>query len=242
MKILVVEDEAPTAAFLRRGLTEEGYAVDVATDAREADAALCVYAYDVMLLDVMLPGEDGFALCRRWRAQGVTAPILFLTARDETTDRVAGLDSGGDDYLVKPFAFEELLARVRALMRRGSLAAHSPEIRVGDLTIDTNRRRVQRAGRAIVLTVREYQLLEYLARNAEKVISRTTLWEHVWESWAEPDSNVVDVYVRYLRNKLGRRPDLIHTVRGAGYVLSAEAPVHPDAEMFPGGPNGPEDS
>jgi len=223
VKILVVEDEAPTAAFLKRGLGEEGFAVDVARDAAAADESIGVYEYDVILLDVMLPGSDGFTLCRRWRERGLTVPILFLSAREDVADRVRGLDAGGDDYLVKPFAFAELLARVRALLRRPHAGSVAPEIAIGDLVIDTNRRHVTRGGAAIALTTREYQLLEFLARNAGKVVTRTALWEHVWESGSEPDSNVVDVYVRYLRNKLGREPDLIRTVRGGGYVLETAA-------------------
>jgi two-component system, OmpR family, copper resistance phosphate regulon response regulator CusR len=233
MKLLVVEDEETTAAFLRRGLTEEGWVVDVATDGDRAREAVAVYDYDAILLDVMLPGEDGFSLCRRWRAEGLTLPILFLTARDEIADRVEGLNLGADDYLVKPFAFEELLARVRALLRRGRNIAVPAEIRIGDLVIDTNRRRVERDGKRIPMTAREYQLLEYLARNAGKIVTRTALWDHVWESGAEPDSNVVDVYVRYLRNKLGRAPDLIETVRGAGYVLDAGSTAQQEPETEP---------
>lgn len=217
MKLLIVEDEAPTVAYLRRGLSEEGFTVDVATDGRQADKSVGIYRYDAILLDVMLPGADGFSLCRRWRAEGVTTPILFLTARDEVTDRVHGLNLGGDDYLVKPFAFEELLARVRALLRRR--AAGTAIFECGDLLIDTARRRVTRGGKAVPLTAREFQLLEYLAYHAGEVVTRTALWEHVWESDMEPDSNVVDVYVRYLRNKLGRDRDLIETVRGMGYIL-----------------------
>jgi two-component system, OmpR family, response regulator len=217
----VVEDEEVTASFLHRGLTEEGWAVDVAVDAEEAVLSAGVYDYDAILLDVMLPGEDGFALCRRWRADGMTTPILFLTARDEICDRVHGLDLGGDDYLVKPFAFDELVARVRALLRRGRAALTPPVLRIGGLAVDTNRRRVTRDERVVPLTAREYQLLEYLARNAGAVVTRTALWEHVWESGTEPDSNVVDVYIGYVRTKLGRAPDLIETVRGAGYVLTA---------------------
>lgn len=221
MKLLIVEDETPTTDFLRRGLSEEGFAVDVAGDAAAAEEQIAAYDYDAILLDVMLPGADGFTLCKRWREDGLTAPILFLTARDDVADRVRGLESGGDDYLVKPFAFAELLARVKALLRRPRSLVGAPEIRVGDLRIDTARRRVRRGERTIALSTREYQLLEYLARNTGRVVSRTALWEHVWESGAEPDSNVVDVYVRYLRNKLGRDPDLIRTVRGGGYVLEA---------------------
>ena len=225
MKILVVEDEAPTAAFLRRGLTEEGFAVDVAPDAASANDQVAENDYDAILLDVMLPGADGFTLCKQWRQDGVTTPILFLTARDDLADRVRGLDRGGDDYLVKPFAFAELLARVRALLRRPRAMTGTPELRVGDVVIDTSRRKVSRGGRPIELTTREYQLLEHLVRNAGKVVSRTALWNHVWESGAEPDSNVVNVYIRYLRNKLGRTPDLIRTVRGGGYVLKTEPPT-----------------
>ena len=225
MKLLIVEDEAPTVAFLRRGLTEEGFAVDVAPDAASANEQVAGNDYDAILLDVMLPGADGFTLCKRWRQDGVTTPILFLTARDDVADRIQGLDRGGDDYLVKPFAFAELLARVRALLRRPRATTGTPELRVGDIVIDTSRRKVSRGGRSIELTTREYQLLEHLVRNAGKVVSRTALWNHVWESGAEPDSNVVDVYIRYLRNKLGRTPDLIHTVRGGGYVLETEPPT-----------------
>ncbi len=219
VKLLVVEDEKPTAAFLRKGLSEEGFAVDTVADAQQADEAVKVYEYDAIVLDVMLPGGDGFSLCERWREAGVKTPILFLTARDDVADRVRGLDIGGDDYLVKPFSFAELLARVRALLRRGQSAAPSAVLCVSDLVIDTARRQVTRGGRALDLTMREYQLLEHLARHAGEVVTRTALWEHVWESHAVPDSNVVDVYVRYLRNKLGRDPDLIRTVRGGGYIL-----------------------
>lgn len=225
MKVLVVEDEAPTAAALKRGLGEEGFAVDVATDAPAADMAVRVNEYDAIVLDVRLPEGHGFALCRRWREAGIPTPILFLTACDEVADRVHGLDVGGDDYLVKPFAFEELLARVRALVRRGPAPYPSPELRVGDLVIDTARRRVARGDRVVPLTAREFQILEYLARNAGRLVTRTALWEHVWESDAVPDSNVVDVYVGYLRNKLRREPDLIRTVRGGGYILEAPDPA-----------------
>ena len=207
MKLLVVEDEKPTAAFLRRGLQEEGYAVDVASDAASADEAVRTFDFDAIVLDVMLPGGDGFSLCQRWRAAGVTTPILFLTARDDVADRVRGLDRGGDDYLVKPFAFAELLARLRALLRR-SASVHAPDVLTfGDLVIDTHRRQVTRGGQVIALTMREYQLFEYLVRHAGEVVTRTSLWEHVWDSHSVPDSNVVDVYIRYLRNKLGREPD-----------------------------------
>jgi two-component system copper resistance phosphate regulon response regulator CusR len=219
VKLLIVEDEVPTASYLRRGLIEEGFAVDVAANAPEADGEVAVNDYDVIVLDVMLPGGDGFTLCRRWRDGGLTTPILFLTARDEVSDRVHGLEMGGDDYLVKPFAFEELLARVRALVRRAHGMPAASLLRIGDLVIDTGRRQVRRQERIVPLTAREYQILEYLGFRAGQLVTRTSLWEHVWESGREPDSNVVDVYVRYLRNKLGRDPDLIETVRGMGYVL-----------------------
>jgi len=195
--------------------------VDVAHDAASASEAVAVHDYDVILLDVMLPGADGMSLCQRWREDGLTAAVLFLTARDDVADRVRGLEKGGDDYLVKPFAFAELLARVRALLRRPRTMTGPAELRIGDLVIDLERRRVSRRGKVVPLTAREYQLLECLARHPGKVMTRTALWEHVWESGAEPDSNVVDVYVRYLRNKLGRDPDLIRTVRGGGYILEA---------------------
>ena len=223
VKLLVVEDERPTAQFLQRGLSEEGFAVDVAADAHSADALVRAYDYDLIVLDVMLPGGDGFSLCQRWRAAGVNRPILFLTARDDVADRVRGLERGGDDYLVKPFAFAELLARVRALLRRGQTRPAAAELRVGDLVIDANRRQVTRRGRIVGLTMREYQLLEYLVHHAGRIVTRMHLWEHVWESHSVPDSNVIDVYVRYLRNKLGRNPDLIKTVRGGGYVLQTSS-------------------
>lgn len=222
MKLLVVEDEAVAAAYLRRGLSEEGFALDWAATGEEASEAVAVYVYDAILLDVMLPGTDGFALCQNWRAAGVTTPILFLTARDDIADRVRGLDGGGDDYLVKPFAFEELLARLRVLLRRGTAAAGTALIKIGDLVMDTARRQVTRREVLVPLTAREYQLLEYMAHHAGEVVTRTALWEHVWESGMEPDSNVVDVYVRYLRNKLGRDRSLIETVRGMGYILHQE--------------------
>lgn len=230
MTVLVVEDEAPTVAFLRRGLEEEGFAVDAATTAADARIAVASGTYELIILDAMLPDGDGFALCRDWRAAGVATPILFLTARDEVRDRVRGLTLGGDDYLVKPFAFAELLARVQALRRRGGGAGDGAgwrTLRVGDLTLDLGRRSAQRRGVAIELTTREFQLLEYLARRSGRVVSRGELWDEVWGGGDEPDSNVVDVYIRYLRNKLGRDPDLIRTIRGGGYVLEGGAPPAP---------------
>lgn len=221
MKVLVVEDEQVAASFLQQGLREEGFAADVAATADQADEAISVYEYDVVLLDVMIPGGSGFDLCQKWRGEGLKTPILFLTARDDLSDKVRGLDQGGDDYLTKPFAFDELLARVRALIRRSSANVGDSLLRVGDLEIDLAAHRVVRSGREIVLTAREYQLLQYLALNAGKLVTRTQLWEHVWETGSEPDSNIVDVYIRYLRDKLGRDPDFIRTQRGAGYIFGS---------------------
>lgn len=219
MKILVVEDEAPTAAFLRKGLSEEGFVVDTAADAASADEAVSVNEYDAILLDVMLPGGNGFDLCQAWRRRGIGAPIVFLTARDEVQDRVRGLQQGGDDYLVKPFAFEELLARLHACLRRATVPPRLEPYACGDLTLDPATREVRLHGAPLELTAREYLLLEHLIRNAGRVVSRTELWEHVWESGAEPQSNVVDVYIGYLRHRLKDARHLLRTVRGAGYVL-----------------------
>ena len=219
MKILVVEDEPTAAAFLQKGLREEGFAVDVADRAQAACDAIAVYEYDAILLDVMIPGGNGFDLCSQWRSEGVKTPILFLTAREDVTDRVRGLDTGGDDYLTKPFAFEELLARVRALIRRSMSASAAATLQFGELVIDLPAHRATISGAEVPLTAREFQLLEFLAMNAGKLVTRIQLWEHVWETGYEPDSNVVDVYIGYLRDKLGRNPDYIRTQRGAGYVF-----------------------
>jgi two-component system copper resistance phosphate regulon response regulator CusR len=223
MKILVVEDEPVAAAFLSRGLREEGYAVDVAGTSADADRAVAVYEYDLIVLDVMIPGLDGFQLLTKWRGAGLSVPVLFLTARDDLPDRVRGLDLGGDDYLTKPFRFEELLARIRALLRRSTAVKSSAAYSVGDLEIDLAAHRVRRSGRDLDLTAREFQLLEFFVLHQGKLVTRTQLWEHVWESNAEPDSNVVDVYVRYLRDKLGRDREYIRTRRGAGYVFADPA-------------------
>jgi len=220
MKILVAEDELAMMKFLKRGLSEEGYAVDVATTSEEASLAVAISEYDLILLDVMLPGSTGFELCERWRMDGLETPVLFLTARDSVRDRVTGLDSGGDDYLTKPFAFEELLARVRALIRRKVPQRRHHIITCDDIEIDTASHVVKRRNEEILLTAREYQLLSFLVQNSPKVVSRSVLWEHVWETGSEPDSNVVDVYIRYLRDKLGRDRELIQTVRGAGYRIA----------------------
>jgi two-component system OmpR family response regulator len=223
MRVLVVEDEVKMAALLRRALEEEGYAVDVAGRADQAIWLGTENPYDAVLLDVMLPDGDGFAVCRQLREAGAWSPVLMLTARDAVGDRVAGLDAGADDYLTKPFSLAELMARMRALIRRG--AAPRPAIlRVGDLTLDPTTRTVARAGAPIELTPKEFALLEYLMRHVGEVLSRTRLIEHVWDFAYDGDSNVVDVYVRYLRNKVDRPfgRESIETVRGAGYRLREE--------------------
>jgi two-component system OmpR family response regulator len=219
----VVEDEVKMAGLLKRALEEEGYAVDVAARAEDALWLGTENPYDAVVLDVMLPDLDGFEVSRRLREAGRWSPVLMLTARDAVSDRVAGLDAGADDYLTKPFSFAELLARLRALTRRG--AAERPSVlRVGDLTLDPATRSVARAGTPIELTAREFSLLEYLLRHAGAVLTRTQLIEHVWDFAYEGDSNVVDVYIRYLRNKVDRPfgRGSIETVRGAGYRLREE--------------------
>ena len=220
MRILVVEDELKMAGLLRRGLEEEGYAVDVAATGSDAVWAATENPYDAILLDVMLPDVNGFEVCRRLRAAGRWAPVLMLTARTAVTDRVAGLDAGADDYLTKPFSFSELFARVRALVRRG--ATERPAVlEVGDLTLDPAARRVTRGDAAVELTAKEFALLEYFMRRPGEVLTRSRIIEHVWDFGYDGDSNVVDVYVRYLREKIDRpfRWDSIETVRGSGYRL-----------------------
>ncbi|HET8525703.1 MAG TPA: response regulator transcription factor [Actinomycetota bacterium] len=220
MRVLVVEDELKMAGLLKRALEEEGYAVDVAGRGEDALWFGTENPYDAIVLDVMLPDLDGFEVSRRLREAGRWSPVLMLTARDAVADRVAGLDAGADDYLTKPFSFAELLARLRALVRRGA-AERPPVLRVGDLSLDPARRTVTRDGTSIDLTAREFALLEYLMRRAGEVLTRTQLIEHVWDFAYDGDSNVVDVYIRYLRNKVDRPfgRDSIRTVRGAGYRL-----------------------
>ena len=223
MRLLLVEDEPKMAGAIARGLRREGYAVDVAGD---GDAALLnarVYEYDAVVLDVMIPGPNGFEVCRALRGEDHWPPVLMLTARDGVADRVQGLDSGADDYLVKPFAFGELLARLRALTRRRPVE-RPPVLRVADVELDPATHTVSRAGRRIDLSPREFAVLEYLMRHPGQVISRTRLIEHVWDENYYGSTNVVDVYVGYLRRKL-ERPfgrELIRTVRGAGYALGQE--------------------
>jgi two-component system, OmpR family, response regulator len=223
VRVLVVEDEVKMVRAIRRGLEHEGYAVDTAPDGDEGLYLATENPYDAVVLDVMLPGVDGLEVCRRLRARGRWAPVLLLTARDAVADRIGGLDAGADDYLVKPFAFGELLARLRALVRRG--AAERPAVlRAGDVVLDPAAHTVARAGRPVVLSAREFALLEFLMRHAGEVVTRTEVLEHVWDYGYDGLSNVVDVYVGYLRRKLeqpsGR--SLIRTVRGVGYALEPE--------------------
>jgi heavy metal response regulator len=220
MRILVVEDEEKVASFIRKGFEEEHYAVDVALDGEEGLLLAQINPYDLIVLDLMLPKLDGFRFLEQLRADSVGTPVLVLTARDTVTDKVRGLDLGADDYLTKPFAFAELLARVRALLRRGK-PQRSPVLKVADLTLDPAARRVVRAGQTIDLTAKEYALLEYFVRHAGHVLTRTMISEHVWDQSFDSYTNVIDVYVNYLRKKIdqGFEPKLIHTVRGVGYVL-----------------------
>jgi DNA-binding response OmpR family regulator len=224
MRLLVVEDYAPLLRSVSQGLREEGYAVDAAADGEEALSCLAAGPYDLVVLDIMLPKVDGLEVLRRMRAdkanQKDKAAVLLLTAKDQIPDRVAGLDAGADDYLVKPFAFEELVARVRALLRR-RYDVKGSVISIGDLEIDTIGRRVKRAGTPIVLSAREYALLEYLALRREQVVTRAEIWQHVYDFASDPSSNVVDVYIGYLRRKLDDPFDrkLIQTRRGQGYLL-----------------------
>jgi heavy metal response regulator len=220
MRILVVEDEPKVASFVRRALEAEHHAVDVATDGEAGLAQAVAGAYDLVVLDVMLPKRDGLGVLRELRAGGHTVPVLLLTARAEVADKVAGLDVGADDYLTKPFAVEELLARVRALLRRGAAAA-PPRLAIADLTLDPVTREVTRAGKRIDLTAREYALLEFFLRNRGRVLGRALIAQHVWGVDFDTFTNVIDVYVNYLRRKIDAdfEPKLVHTVRGVGYVL-----------------------
>jgi two-component system, OmpR family, response regulator len=223
VKILVVEDDAETADYLVRSLTEAGHLVDRAPDGRDGLFLASGGGYDVMVVDRMLPGLDGLGLVRALRAAGVRTPALFLTARAGVGDRVEGLEAGGDDYLGKPFAFAELLARVNALARRTPLQAEATVLRVADLEMDLLRRAVTRAGRRIELQPREFRLLEYLMRRQGQVVTRTMLLEGVWDFHFDPRTSVVETHVSRLRAKLGGEgePELIHTVRGAGYCIRA---------------------
>lgn len=224
MRILLVEDEPDVAQMLAKGLREQSYAVDVASDGESALYQALLNSYDLIILDIMLPLKDGFAVCRELRAAELSVAILMLTARDDVHDRITGLDAGADDYLIKPFDFHELLARVRALLRRGHRLL--PEIlEIADLKIDTRSHEVSRAATRIELTAKEYALLEYLARRANQVVSRLDIAEHVWDENFDPFSNLIEVYIQRLRRKIddGREPKLIRTLRGEGYRLAVES-------------------
>jgi two-component system copper resistance phosphate regulon response regulator CusR len=221
MRLLLVEDEMDAARMLARGLRDNAYAVDLAYDGDEAVRKIHASPYDAVILDIMLPGRNGLEVCRQIRREGFAAPVLMLTALDQVEHRITGLDSGADDYLTKPFDFGELLARVRALLRRGP-ALQDPVLRIGDLAIDTRARSVRRGGAPIELTAKEYALLEYLARRQGEVVGRADISEHVWEENYDPFSNLIEVYVQRLRRKVDDRPGpkLIHTRRGEGYQLA----------------------
>jgi len=223
MRILIVEDDRKVASFVARGLREEGWTADVAHDGEDGLLKAAVHPYDAIVLDVMLPARSGFEVVRELRSRDVASPVLMLTARDASEDVVTGLDAGADDYLTKPFAFDELIARLRALMRRGG-RERLDRLTYADVDIDLIRHRATRAGEALDLTPLEFRLLEYFMRNAERVVRRTELLEKVWDLSFDPMSNVVDVHVRRLRQKLrqGERTPLVQTVRGVGYVLREE--------------------
>lgn len=224
MRILVIEDYRPLRQAVTAGLQEEGYAVDAAADGDEGWWHIQAATYDLIILDLMLPGISGTELLRRLQARGAATHVLVLTARDTIDERVAGLDLGADDYLIKPFAFPELLARIRSLLRR-TYGAKDPVIRIADLAIDTASRTARRGDQVIELTSREYHLLEFLALRQGQLVTRTEIWEHLYDLRSETSSNVVDVYVGYLRKKIERTdlPRLIHTRRGLGYVLGLTA-------------------
>lgn len=229
MRILLVEDEPTAAKMLAKGLREDTYAVDVAADGEQALMQAYMNEYDLVILDVMLPRKDGFEVCRELRASGSAVPILMLTARDAVEDRIGGLNAGADDYLVKPFDFEELLARVRALLRRGTVL-HPEMVTIADLSLNTRARRVSRGGNEIDLTAKEYALLEYLVRHKDEVVSRADIAAHVWDDNFDPFSKAIEVFIQRLRRKVdeGHSLKLIHTRRGEGYLLSTKGAVTDD--------------
>jgi two-component system copper resistance phosphate regulon response regulator CusR len=225
MRLLVVEDARPMAEALVKGLREQGYAVDLAVDGEAALELAEINRYDAIVLDILLPKRDGFSVCRALRSQGLSVPVLMLTARDSVEDRVTGLDAGADDYLTKPFAFKELLARLRALMRRPR-EARPPQLQLADLVVDTASRQITRRNRPIRLTAKEYALLEFLMTHAGEIVTREQISEHVWDESYDPFSNLIEVYIQRLRRKIdvGSGPRLIHTCRGSGYMLSDREP------------------
>ena len=220
MRLLMVEDEPKVARFVTQGLTEEGYAIDVATDGETGLSMALDQVHDLIILDIQLPKKDGLQVIQELRQASVQTPVLLLTVRAAIEDKVLGLDAGADDYLTKPFAFQELVARIRALLRRGIEFA-PPILQIADLLLDPARRTVTRGDEEIELTTREFTLLDYFMRNPGRVLTRTMIAEHVWDYNFDPGTNVIDVYVNYLRKKIdaGHQPKLLHTVRGAGYVL-----------------------
>jgi heavy metal response regulator len=220
MRILVVEDEKKVASFIKKGLEEEFYSVDVAFDGKEGLRLALSEEYDLIILDLMLPFKDGLTILKEIREEKIFTPVLILTARDTIQDKVTGLDSGADDYLAKPFSFEELLARIRALLRRNSIDKNNI-LKAGDLKLDTQAHKAFRNDVEIQLTAKEYAILEYLMRNKNRVISRTKLSEHIYEFHFDPETNVIDVYINKLRNKIdkGFEKQIIHTVRGVGYLI-----------------------
>ncbi len=223
MRILIIEDEKKVAAFIKRGLEQESYAVDVVEDGVEGQHYAEINEYDAIILDIMLPRKSGLEVLKELKAAGVKAPVLLLTARDTVEDRVKGLNIGADDYLTKPFAFEELLARLRVLMRRGS--SGTPVLKFAGLSLDPATRRAKRGDIDVELTVKEYALLEYLLRNPNRVLTRTLIAEHVWDQTFDSETNVVDVYINHLRTKIDSKDfpnKLIHTVRGVGYVMKED--------------------
>ena len=223
MRVLLVEDEARIAHFVAKGLREQSYAVDVVTSGEQALYQASITAYDLVILDVMIPPPDGFTVCGELRNSGQTMPILMLTARDALDDRIKGLDRGADDYLTKPFEFGELLARLRALLRR-SRTLQPTRLVVADLIVDTAGQTVERGGKAIPMTAKEYALVEFLARNAGRVVGRAEISEHVWDEEFDPFSNLIEVYINRLRRKIdaGFATPLLHTRRGAGYILFSD--------------------
>jgi DNA-binding response OmpR family regulator len=231
MRVLLVEDHKPLVRALRQGLEEEGFAVDTAFDGEEGNFKAQSSTYDVIILDIQLPKKDGLTLLHEWRRKGLETHVLLLTARDTTGDKVKGLDLGADDYLTKPFQLEELLARLRALVRR-AYHVKDPILRAYDLEIDTAARTVRRSGKDIHLTPREYDLLHFLALHQGKVVTRSMIWEHLYDEFDENTSNVVDVYIRYLRNKIDKdfQPPLILTRWGEGYMLRPETPGGGDGD------------
>ncbi|MEK6374022.1 MAG: response regulator transcription factor [Acidobacteriota bacterium] len=223
MRMLLVEDDRDVARFIRQGLTEQAYAVDVVEDGEQALYMASLNTYDAIVLDLLIPPPDGLAVCRSLRAEGSSVPILMLTARGSVDEKIAGLDAGADDYLAKPFEFAELLARLRALLRRGG-ATTSPLMQIGDLEIDTRSHRVVFEGKPLTLTTKEYAVLEFLARNRGGIVTREEIAEHVWNEEFDPFSNLIEVYINRLRRQFERVTPrrLIHTVRGSGYMLEPE--------------------